>query len=91
LLAASGDIVTQPKDLPQMMARYGKLDLPIGVLFGEGDPVLDLELQGVDFCAAAPGARLTRIPGGHMLPVTRPAETEAFIRGVLARTQVGGE
>ncbi|WP_374547088.1 alpha/beta fold hydrolase [Rhodoblastus sp.] len=91
LLAASSDIVTQPTELPGMMARYGALDLPIGVLFGLGDPVLDPDRQGAAFCAAAPGATLTKIAGGHMLPVTRPAETEAFIRGVLARRITGGK
>jgi pimeloyl-ACP methyl ester carboxylesterase len=91
LLAASGDIVTQPREMPQMMLRYGALDLPIGVLFGSGDRVLDPHAQGEGFCAIAPDAELTRIAGGHMLPVTRPAETEAFIRGVLARLDHKGE
>jgi len=84
LLAAASDIASQPDEMPEMMARYRALDLPIGVLFGAGDRLLDPTTQGVKFCAAAPGARLTEIAGGHMLPVTHPAETEAFIRGVLA-------
>jgi pimeloyl-ACP methyl ester carboxylesterase len=91
LLAASSDIVAQPQEMPQMMLRYGALDLPIGVLFGSGDRVLDPLVQGEGFCAIAPRAKLTRIAGGHMLPVTRPAETEAFIRGVLARLDDKGE
>lgn len=91
LLAASSDIAAQPQEMPQMMLRYGALDLPIGVLFGSGDRVLDPGKQGEGFCAIAPDAELTRIAGGHMLPVTRPAETEAFIRGVLARLDDKGE
>lgn len=87
LLAAASDVVTQPRELPQMMLRYGALDLPIGVLFGSGDRVLDPRSQGAGFCAMAPGAVLTKSDGGHMLPVTRPAETEAFIRKVLARLE----
>jgi pimeloyl-ACP methyl ester carboxylesterase len=85
LLAAASDLLTQPRELPGMARRYGALDVPIGVLFGESDGVLDLERQGADFCAEAPGAELRRIAGGHMLPLTRPGETEEFIRGVLAR------
>ncbi len=85
LLAAASDVLTQPRELPGMIRRYGALDLTIGVLYGKGDKLLDPERQGVDFCAEAPGAELTRIAGGHMLPLTRPGETEAFIRGVLAR------
>ena len=85
LLAAASDVLTQPRELPGMIRRYGALDLTIGVLYGEGDKLLDPERQGVDFCAEAPGAELTRVAGGHMLPLTRPGETETFIRGVLAR------
>ncbi len=89
LLAAASDVRTQPRELPAMAQRYGALDLPIGVLFGEGDKVLDPKGQGADFCASAPQAECVRIAGGHMLPVTRPAETEAFIREVLARVDSG--
>ncbi len=85
LLAAASDILTQPRELPGMVRRYGALDLPIGVLYGESDRLLDPERQGADFCAEAPGAEMTRIPGGHMLPLTHLAETEDFIRKVLAR------
>jgi pimeloyl-ACP methyl ester carboxylesterase len=85
LLAAARDLVTQPRELPKMMLRYSALDLPIGVLFGMGDRLLDAKTQGADFCAMAPGAELSRIAGGHMLPVTHPAETETFIRKVLTR------
>lgn len=85
LLAAASDALTQPRELPGMARRYGALDLPIGVLYGEGDRLLDPERQGADFCAEAPGAELTKVPGGHMLPLTHPAETEVFIRKVLAR------
>jgi pimeloyl-ACP methyl ester carboxylesterase len=85
LLAAASDVQTQQRELPGMARRYGALDLPIGVLYGEGDRLLDPERQGADFCAEAPGAELTKVPGGHMLPLTDPAETEVFIRNVLAR------
>jgi len=87
LLAAADDIVTQPRELPDMMARYRELECPIGVLFGDGDKVLDPASQGAAFCAATPGAHYERIAGGHMLPLAHPAECEAFIRRVLARLE----
>jgi pimeloyl-ACP methyl ester carboxylesterase len=89
LLAAAADMAAPSRELPAMSQRYGALRLPIGVLFGNGDRLLDPKVQGDEFCAAAPEARLTRIAGGHMLPVTHPAETEVFIRGVLARVGEG--
>jgi pimeloyl-ACP methyl ester carboxylesterase len=91
LLAAASDIVTQRRELPGMMKRYGALNMPIGVLFGAGDRVLDPKVQGANFCRSAPGALLTRSDGGHMLPMARQDETEAFIRKVLARIEGEGE
>ncbi|HUO54585.1 MAG TPA: hypothetical protein VMU18_07585, partial [Rhodoblastus sp.] len=85
LVHAAGDIVAQPRELPDMAKRYGALDLPIGVLFGAGDGVLDPKVQGADFCLMACGAILTRNDGGHMPPMARPEETEAFIRKTLDR------
>jgi pimeloyl-ACP methyl ester carboxylesterase len=90
LLASAADIAAQPGELPGMAARYGALDLPIGVLFGAGDPVLDPKIQGAGFCATAPGAEMTVIAGGHMLPLTQPQECEAFIRKLLARVVDAG-
>jgi pimeloyl-ACP methyl ester carboxylesterase len=85
LMSAASDIVTQPRELPDMLKRYGSLDLPIGVLFGPKDGVLDAKSQGADFCLMAPAAILTPSSGGHMLPVAAPDETEAFIRKTLER------
>lgn len=85
LLTAAGDIVTQPHDLPRMLLRYGGLELPIGVLFGAQDKVLDPEFQGAGFCDHAPEAEFELIQGGHMLPVSAPEACENFIRKILAR------
>lgn len=91
LLTAAGDIVTQPHDLPRMLLRYGGLELPIGVLFGAQDKVLDPDFQGREFCEQAADAEFELIPGGHMLPVAAPEACEKFIRRVLARAEQLGE
>jgi pimeloyl-ACP methyl ester carboxylesterase len=85
MLAAARDMEHQPQELPRLVARYPSLAMPIGVLFGAGDRLLDAKAQGEVFCAKNPNAEMTLIDGGHMLPVTQPRATEAFIRKTLAR------
>jgi pimeloyl-ACP methyl ester carboxylesterase len=85
LVAAARDIENQPKELPAMKARYASLAVPIGILFGAQDHLLDPKVQGEGFCAQNAKAELTLIDGGHMLPVTQPRATEAFLRKVLVR------
>ncbi len=69
-------------DLPDMMKRYSSLAVPVRILFGEGDTVLDPQLHGVALAQSAPDAHLEIVPGGHMLPVTYPHETAAWIHKV---------
>jgi pimeloyl-ACP methyl ester carboxylesterase len=85
LVAASRDMEHQPEELPVMTARYASLQMPIGVLFGAGDRLVDPKAQGEDFCTQNANAELTLIDGGHMLPVTQPRAVEDFIRRTLQR------
>ncbi|MBC5785554.1 alpha/beta hydrolase [Ramlibacter sp. USB13] len=77
--AASEDMIALEDDLPFQQKRYGELRLPVRVLYGEGDAVLDWRAQGEGLCAQVPQAQLTVVPGGHMLPVTQPAATAAWL------------
>ena len=78
--AASADLNAAPTDLPGMVARYPSLEMPVSVLFGRDDPVLDPETQGQAFVSAVPGVDLTVIDGGHMIPVTQPDTVADWIR-----------
>jgi pimeloyl-ACP methyl ester carboxylesterase len=69
-LAASADIQALPARLPAQQARYGSLRLPLRVLYGREDRILDWRAHGQALVDAVPGARLELIDGGHMLPVT---------------------
>ena len=85
IVAASREMAQVPPEVAAMSNRYGSLAMPVGVLFGKGDVVIDPKAQGADFCAKARAAELTLVDGGHMLPVTQPKVVEAFIRKMLAR------
>ncbi|MEN3748532.1 alpha/beta hydrolase [Sphingomonas sp. HF-S3] len=69
----------------RLSQRYGAIEVPVAILYGHGDEVLDPELHGTDAAAAIPDATIDLIDGGHMLQVVYPAETEAWLRRSIAR------
>jgi pimeloyl-ACP methyl ester carboxylesterase len=85
LLAGAREVPGQQRELEAMQARYSRISTPVSILFGAGDRLLDPKAQGEGFCKVAPDAKLTVIPGGHGLPMTRPRDCETFIRAALAR------
>lgn len=78
-VAASTDMAAIEADLPAQQQRYGELRLPVRILYGEGDRILDWRAQGEALRAKVPQAELRVIPGGHMLPVTHAAATAAWL------------
>ncbi len=89
---ASSDLVAVATELPRLVARYPTLALPVGILFGTADRILDPELHGSRGAAAIPGATLEWVEGaGHMLPVIHPDRTAAFIERVADRIAAPAE
>lgn len=86
--SASADMAAANIDLPEMMRRYPTLRMPLGILYGRGDRILDPVLHGERLAAAVPGAELTLIEGGHMIPVTKPDDVAAWIRRRLATARL---
>jgi pimeloyl-ACP methyl ester carboxylesterase len=84
-IAACTDLAAIPQDLPGMVSRYDAMLLPVGILYGRDDRILSPRDQGEALAAKLPGAELTLIPGGHMLPITVPDRVARFIREVAAR------
>ena len=85
-LSAAEDYAAVPRSLLTLENRYGELareptaPLPIAVLYGREDRVLDYRPQGEGFVARLPHVRLELVSGGHMLPVTQPSRCAEFIR-----------
>ena len=85
-VSASTDLVAVPADMPPLMQRYHALALPMAVLYGTRDRVLDPQLHGVAFQAMLPQVRLELVEGaGHMLPLTVPDRVADFVREVAVR------
>jgi pimeloyl-ACP methyl ester carboxylesterase len=83
-LAGSFELEHAPGDMTKLVARYGEMRLPVAILYGRQDNVLDPELNGVRTAAEIPGAAIELIDGGHMLPVTQAEVVEAWLRRILA-------
>ena len=82
-IAASRDLTALEAVLPQMQLRYDDLRLPIGILYGREDRILDPQEQGQTLADRLDNVELTLIDGGHMLPITQPEACLTFIRGRL--------
>jgi pimeloyl-ACP methyl ester carboxylesterase len=83
--AASEDLVALEGELPALVDRYAELRLPVGILYGKGDRVLDHRLHGVEVASKIEGAELELIEGGHMLPLTAPDAVVELIRRVAKK------
>lgn len=84
-LGASIDMGAIEQDLLPQQQRYAELRMPVRILYGEGDRVLDWRAQGEALARKVPQAQLQVIPGGHMIPVTAVAEVTAWLEAT-ART-----
>lgn len=84
--AAIFEMQAAADEMTGIAARYGDLKLPVSILYAREDNILDHRTNGAQTTREIAGARLELVDGGHMLPVTQPALTAAFIeRAATAR------
>lgn len=84
--AASSEIAVVNDDLPQMVQRYPQLSLPIGLIYGGRDKVLDFRTHGQALADKVPGLKLQLVEGrGHMLPITATERVVALVEQVARR------
>jgi pimeloyl-ACP methyl ester carboxylesterase len=81
----SSDLMAAGETLPGYMARYKSLAIPMAMLFGRGDRVLDYRAQGEAMKMACPALDLELMEGGHMLPITQSDRCVALLRRVAER------
>jgi pimeloyl-ACP methyl ester carboxylesterase len=87
-LSASDDLRALPDCLPAQETRYGELRVPVSILYGKDDRILDWRAHGQALADKVPGATLQLIEGGHMLPITNPDATAAFIDAAAAQARL---
>ncbi|WP_174299795.1 alpha/beta fold hydrolase [Caulobacter sp. S45] len=84
--ATSTDLVAVSEDLPGFHARYASLKLPVGIIFGEDDRILDARVHGSPMTGQVPGLTYETIEAaGHMIPLTQPDRVGAFVTAVAGR------
>lgn len=88
-IATSEDLLAVPKSLPAVSARYGELKIPVNILYGREDRILNWKENGQAFVDKVAHAELQLVEGGHMLPVTNPDLTARFIREAASRSATG--
>ncbi|WP_205480863.1 alpha/beta fold hydrolase [Sphingomonas arenae] len=80
---AATDLADASSEAEELVAGYADLKLPVGILYGREDNLLDYRLHGEKTVSEIPGAKLTLTDGGHMLPFTVPEESARFVRSVI--------
>ncbi|WP_413184176.1 alpha/beta fold hydrolase [Paraburkholderia sacchari] len=78
--------IEDSNDLEQMEQRYADLTIPVDVLFGRDDVVLDWMHHGDALRRRSSRVTLDVVNGGHMLPVTAPSSTSEWLRAAIARS-----
>lgn len=82
---ASTDLLAVPGPLSEVETGYARVDVPVSILYGRQDRILDPEVQGVPMRERIPGCQVELVDGGHMLPITQPDRVANFIREAAAR------
>ena len=80
IFASSSEVSAGSDEVAIQARRYPAIGVPVSILFGADDRILDPARHGAATAALIPGARYDTIPGGHMFPLTKPDETAAWIR-----------
>jgi pimeloyl-ACP methyl ester carboxylesterase len=91
-IGASTDLVASHGESGEMSARYEDLNLPVGILFGADDRILDPAVHGKELAARVAGADFELIEGGgHMILVTAADRAAAFIARMAQRAAAAGK
>ncbi|AZF52935.1 Beta-ketoadipate enol-lactone hydrolase [Pseudomonas sp. R4-34-07] len=84
--AASTEINRVNDHLPDMVKRYPLLTLPIGLIYGARDNVLDFQKHGQGLASKVPGLKLQVVEDrGHMLPITATERVVALVEQIAKR------
>jgi pimeloyl-ACP methyl ester carboxylesterase len=90
-IGASRDLVAVVDDFDAMPARYQSLTVPVGILFGASDRILDPAAHGEALAKKLPGADFELIEGGgHMIPMTAAERSAKFIVRMAQRVAATG-
>ena len=86
IYATSADLVAVERDLGGVEARYEEIAVPVGVLVGTADRVIDYRLNGQSLAGRVGNLELDLVEGlGHMPQFIEPERVAALIRRMAAK------
>lgn len=86
IYATSADLVAIERDLGHIEARYEEIVLPVGLLFGTSDRVLDHGIHGKPLAGRIRNFDMELVDGlGHMPQFIEPGRVEAMIRRIAEK------
>jgi pimeloyl-ACP methyl ester carboxylesterase len=86
LYATASDFVAIPNDLGKLEARYHEIRMPVGILFGTADRVLDHRRHGLAMAGKIPGLDLEILEGvGHMPQYAAQERVIGFVKRIAGR------
>ncbi len=84
--AASTDTVAIGDTMQEQEKRYGSLDLPVGMLYGSADRVIDGERQSAGLVGRLSRLDIEIVEGvGHMPQFAEPQRVAAFVKRMAER------
>ncbi len=84
--ACSTDVAALIEHLPRLQERYDDIAVPIGILYGTRDRVINYREQGERFKERRPETELVLLEGvGHMPYFPEPDRVAEFIRDMAAK------
>lgn len=92
LRAVSEDAASMNAAVSRLQTGYGRLTLPVAILTGDADGLVDHRTHSMRLHGVLPDSTLTVLPGqGHMIHHTGRAKVESAIDGLMARGSARGE
>ncbi|NBF05728.1 alpha/beta fold hydrolase [Pseudomonas sp. Fl5BN2] len=85
---ASSEIALVNRALPDMVKHYPSLTLPVGLIYGSADAVLNYRKHGESMLGKVTGLSLEIVPGhGHMLPISAVEPVVAMVQRIAAQAR----
>jgi pimeloyl-ACP methyl ester carboxylesterase len=86
LHATITDLVAIEHDLARYEARYEEIEVPVGIIFGTADRVLDVRQHGLPMAGRIPRLELELLEGtGHMPQYVETDRVASFVRRMADR------
>jgi pimeloyl-ACP methyl ester carboxylesterase len=90
--ASAGEAALMIPGAAGLAKHHSELSLPVAIMAGRGDKIVDCDSQAGRLGTELPGSTLTKVPGaGHMIHHIVPEQVAAVIRDLVRAATVVGE